>query len=438
LEISLMTYTPFPVWPRPSDEGGGVTSHGALTGRSSTDQHPIGAITGLQDALDGAGGAAAPEVVEVYVLATAAQLEAVLGAVATPTEITFSEAPSAVIRMLVEGDPGVWTSYTTDGVTEVAPVDTEQIVGSGAKFVFVTVDAYARGTFEGQWSLYAIDALPGVWPARGVTAVSGQAGGTSLSIKALLTADRVEEFGATYTPGVSIEFPDLNFPPKLYVHNSPYIDVFVADGTTTAPYYGRLGDDSAGLNPDIVVVEDDYTTPEATRDALWLRANGGNRYVPFEAFQRSVYSSTKTDDYTVTGRDFGGVIEMDAATDKTITLPSGGTYGFPQLALGVFVEFHNAGTGTLTIDHDANIVFTAGGTTVPTVTVLPGGSVKARCRVFDSTSEWAFTGDNEAWLWDGVTDYLPAYGARRFFGPNDPAGEGFTLADGDQWEDTTP
>lgn len=58
--------------------------------------------------------------------------------------------------------------------------------------------------------------------------------------------------------------------------------------------------------------------------------------------------------------------------------------------------------------------------------------------MFDSTSEWAFTGDNEAWLWDGVTDYLPAYGARRFFGPNDPAGEGFTLADGDKWEDTTP
>ena len=33
--------------------GGGVTDHNALTGRSGPDQHPIGAVTGLQGALDG-------------------------------------------------------------------------------------------------------------------------------------------------------------------------------------------------------------------------------------------------------------------------------------------------------------------------------------------------------------------------------------------------
>ena len=33
--------------------GGGVTDHNALTGRSTPDQHPIGAVTGLQGALDG-------------------------------------------------------------------------------------------------------------------------------------------------------------------------------------------------------------------------------------------------------------------------------------------------------------------------------------------------------------------------------------------------
>lgn len=32
--------------------GGGVTDHNALTGRSDPDQHPIGAVTGLQGALD--------------------------------------------------------------------------------------------------------------------------------------------------------------------------------------------------------------------------------------------------------------------------------------------------------------------------------------------------------------------------------------------------
>jgi len=36
-----------------SGGGGGVTDHNALTGRSDPDQHPIGAVTGLQGALDG-------------------------------------------------------------------------------------------------------------------------------------------------------------------------------------------------------------------------------------------------------------------------------------------------------------------------------------------------------------------------------------------------
>ena len=423
-----MTYTPFPVWPRPSDEGGGVTSHGALTGRSSTDQHPIGAITGLQDALDGAGGAAAPEVVEVGILATAAQFEAYFGATVTATEITLPYTPNPGWRVLVEVDPDGWLSYTTDG-TAVAPVDTEQILAGGNVNIIITrVDVY--GTGGGDWSAY--------WYGDGALApFAGFAArqNTVLRLDFLLTADAIASYGWTYTSTVSIELTDP-FAGKLYVCNQSSIEVYEGDGTTTATFIGRLGD--GGMpGPDLILAASDATIEDSQRKTLWVRANGSD-YAPYEAFPHTVYSATKTDDYTVTGRDFGGVIEMDAATDKTITLPTGGEYGFPQLDLGVFIEFHNAGTGTLTIDHDANIVFTAGGTTVPTVTVLPGGSVKARCRVFDSTSEWAFTGDNEVWLWDGVTDYLPTYGARRFVGPNDPAGEGFTLADGDKWEDTTP
>ena len=39
--------------PGPTPGGGGVTVHGDLTGRSVVDQHPIGAITGLNTALNG-------------------------------------------------------------------------------------------------------------------------------------------------------------------------------------------------------------------------------------------------------------------------------------------------------------------------------------------------------------------------------------------------
>ena len=423
-----MTYTPFPVWPRPSDEGGGVTSHGALTGRNSANQHAISAITGLQDALDGAGGAAATEVVEVYSLATAAQFEAYFGATVTGTEITFPDLVSPGARVLVEVDPDGWLSYTTDG-TAVAPVDTEQILAGGnANIIITRVDVYGTGSEAAPWSAYWYGDGALV-PFAGIAARQN----TVLRLDFLLTADAIASDGGTYTSTVSIELTDP-FAGRLYVCNQSSIEVYEGVGTTTVPYVGRLG--GSGMpDPDLILTASDATI-EDSRETLWVRTNGSD-YAPYEAFPHTVYSATKTDDYTVTGRDFGGVIEMDAATAKTITLPTGGEYGFPQLDLGVFVEFHNAGTGTLTIDHDANIVFTAGGTTVPTVTVLPGGSVKARCRVFDSTSEWAFTGDNEAWLWDGVTDYLPVYGAKRFVGPNDPAGEGFTLADGDKWEDTS-
>lgn len=41
------------------------------------------------------------------------------------------------------------------------------------------------------------------------------------------------------------------------------------------------------------------------------------------------------------------------------------------------------------------------------------------------------------YIWDGVSDYALGTG-RIFIGPNDPAGEGFTVADGDIWEDTSP
>lgn len=336
------------------------------------------------------GDTTTPEVVEVYFLITAAKMEEYLGGVVTGTEITFPEAPPGVFRMLVEGDPGVWTSFTTDGTT-VAPVDTEQIIGSAAKFVFAANDVFATDDLSGGWSVYAINTAGE--PDR-LIAVGGSAArqnGAVLYVDPLFSADALTVLGATYSVGVSIEFP-LPVSERVYVHNEPYIDVYQGDGTAIAPYVGKLGGSDPMPAPDLVVAKLDYTGP-AGGPTLWVKHSAGDSFAPYASFPRSVYSDVKTDDYTVTGRDFGGVIEMDAATVKTITFPSGGTYGFPQLALGVFVEFYNAGSANLTIDHDANIEFSVGGSTVSTVTVAPGGSVKARCRVFDSTSEFVFTGD---------------------------------------------
>lgn len=98
------------------------------------------------------------EVANVYVLATAEQLEMVLGAVITATEITFPEAPPGIFRMLINRGGENWVSYTTDGTT-VALADADQIIDSDTiKIVTVDSDIYTSGDFgEGGWSAYGID-----------------------------------------------------------------------------------------------------------------------------------------------------------------------------------------------------------------------------------------------------------------------------------------
>jgi hypothetical protein len=136
-----------------TSDNGGMGSFGALPGDGWA------VVYGSQYWLDAIAAAAAAEVVEVYTIATIDQVEAGFGAVVTSTEITFAEAPPGVFRMLVDTGGGVWVSYTTDGTT-VAPADTEQIIGSAAKFVFVAADIFATEGVPGatpDWSVYGID-----------------------------------------------------------------------------------------------------------------------------------------------------------------------------------------------------------------------------------------------------------------------------------------
>ncbi len=137
-----MTYTPFPVWPRPSDEGGGVTSHGALTGRDSADQHPTSAITGLDAAL-------------------AAGSEFTFVAVAVSDEndgIDFDDGsigdvPAVlVINRSAELD-GVYTVTTEDGWTRWA--DQPTLVLAETLIVWDTPEEPV--TAEDVWSLHGRD-----------------------------------------------------------------------------------------------------------------------------------------------------------------------------------------------------------------------------------------------------------------------------------------
>lgn len=77
-------YVPIAVYP--GGGGGGVTVHGELTGREAADQHPIGAVTGLQAALD-----AKAAVAHVHEISDVSELDAYLAAVAAALDETLQK-----------------------------------------------------------------------------------------------------------------------------------------------------------------------------------------------------------------------------------------------------------------------------------------------------------------------------------------------------------
>jgi hypothetical protein len=267
-----MTYTPFPVWPRPSDEGGGVTSHGALTGRSSTDQHPIGAITGLQDALDGAGGAAAPEVFrsDFYVGMPFADINgspSITDGVLTWIEMAGSEHPLRIMLddPVLGADRGIWIANedllnpgTNDGTFTFAPTEQQPyaslansgLIGSFGLNVAGRVQ-YLTGSSVWEFRDFQTylnadsDNWPGNDPATFSQALDQLAAARSevyFAYQLINEADLSTEYeGSTFNSGVSIS----DLPPGLeagarivVVPTDPELlyQSFVTDGTTTAPY----------------------------------------------------------------------------------------------------------------------------------------------------------------------------------------------------------
>ena len=341
-----MTYTPFPVWPRPSDEGGGVTSHGALTGRSSADQHPTSAITGLDAALASAGG------------------------------LTYTVRSTIAVDLT-----GVFT------VTDPIPTPVGWMTA-----IFGQADQSVNGIWEGQ-------TLGGAAPEDYQPMVK--------------RAELPTENGVIITEYLQYDMDTLMAPP-----GGGWI---IAQAT-------QLNGDRGGIDNFGALPGDGWAVVYGTQ--YWLDTIA----TAVAEVRSTITGNMQTDDHTITWASDvqGPVYTMEAATDKTFTLDeaSGGW------ASGAILRFHNIGPGLLTVEPDAAATFTAGAKAVASFGVLPGGWAQA-WRSPSDDGEWIITGDGEAWLWDGASDYLPAYGARIFIGPDDPATAGFTLFDGDQWKDTS-
>lgn len=94
---------------------------------------------------------------------------------------------------------------------------------------------------------------------------------------------------------------------------------------------------------------------------------------------------TKTDNHTLELTDKGKTIEMNAATDKTITIPPNASVAF---GTNTWINLSRIGAGALTILADTGVTLngvSAGSCTIPT----QWGAVSIRKR---DTNAWAIAG----------------------------------------------
>lgn len=103
-------------------------------------------------------------------------------------------------------------------------------------------------------------------------------------------------------------------------------------------------------------------------------ATGANYYL--------IEISAQTDDYTLALSDLGKVVELDAATPKTITVPANADVAF---AVGSVVEIFAAGSGAVSVEGDAGVTVRNAGTLAAQYS---SASLRKR-----ATNEWVLTGD---------------------------------------------
>lgn len=94
-----------------------------------------------------------------------------------------------------------------------------------------------------------------------------------------------------------------------------------------------------------------------------------------------ITANTVTDNYTLALSDAGKVVEMNAATAKTVTVPTNASAAF---AVGTIIEIYAMGAGTVSIVGD-------GGVTVRNAGDLAEQYATASLRKRD-TDEWVLTG----------------------------------------------
>ena len=380
------------------DPGSFSGVHNDLSGRSTTGAHPISAITGLQEALDNAGGGGGGGAVD--------SVDGRTGAVTLSDLYDAAGAAQAVADTLgtaAAADAGDFATAAQGELadTAVQPAD----VGSAA--------LYDVGDFE---------------PSGAAAA-------------ALSSAN-------TYTDTVVAAMDAVTFRGVIDCSSNPNYPAAELGHLYRVSVAGRIG---GGSGPRVEI-----------NDQLLCLADG-----TAAGTAGAVGASWSIIQGNIDGQVIGPTM---AVTDGKVALWDGVTGRLLKEGPTLGTAAQSAATDFATAGHNHTGVYDPAGTAAGLVDDLSGVSNPATARTnlglgtaavanadaFLSAAAFAtyqasigahLAAVQFVYVWDG-SDYVPAntgvmafagptYPPRLFIGPNDPTGEGFTMADGDMWEDTT-
>lgn len=140
------------------------------------------------------------------------------------------------------------------------------------------------------------------------------------------------------------------------------------DPTTVTGALDNLAARVTDNTADITTAQSDITTLDTRVDAL-----------------ETLTANTVTDDYTLVLSDAGKVVEMNAATAKTITVPPNASVAFPT---GTIIELCQVGAGTTSIAPGSGVTIRSLGSATDLQTQWATASLRKR-----ATNEWVLTGE---------------------------------------------
>jgi hypothetical protein len=311
-------------------------------------------------------------------------------------------AATITVGTVTTGEPGTSASVVNSGTSSAAVLDitiprgdvgATGSTGSAGAAATVTIGTVTTGepgtsasvTNSGTSSAAVLDiTIPR--GAVGDTGATGSAGATGAAgAAATITVGTV----TTGDPGTSVTVTNSG------TSSAAVFDITIPRGATgnTGPAntlsIGTVTTGAAGSTASATITG---TAPTQTLDLTIPRGDTGNTGAAGATgatggFDTVQSIAAKTDSYTLVLSDAGKLVTMDAATDKTVTVPPNSSVAF---STGQHIDLARLGTGAVTVAAGSGV----------TVNATPGLKLRARYSTATlikiGTDSWLLVGDISA------------------------------------------